>query len=93
MESYQPPLIHATTTRRAFTKQIEATLQISTSVEDCVETLVHKLSLIKYRQGFLSSKYGYGFPPNPEGLFNSFNVAGRVLVVQKAAKSCRQDLV
>jgi hypothetical protein len=35
-----------------------AMLQIKTSVEDCVDTLIHKLSLINYRQAFLGSKYG-----------------------------------
>lgn len=35
-------------------------MQISTTAEDCVETIIYKLSLLNYRQGFLGSKYGYG---------------------------------
>jgi hypothetical protein len=33
-------------------------VQINTTVEECVDNLIHKLNLVNYRQGFLASKFG-----------------------------------
>lgn len=69
-----PPVIYAprsdirtTVKAQHCTRDSEGILQIKTTVEDCVETLVHKLNLINYREGFLGSKYGYGFPGTNKG--------------------------